>query len=165
MKPVSSQATPPSTPLHPPRDGGVTPTSTAASGSAERHQSSTLNPRSEEGRSPDSSVRTRARTPPPAAQRDQSVAVNLNFLRIPLGMLSGIDHINEFSGLSDERLRGLEAYDKEELAGILASLASALKASEFDFKPFLPPGVFHSNQQIHSFLSKVQESMLQHQTP
>jgi hypothetical protein len=160
MRPVSSPPIPP----HRQQEGGVTPTSTAASGSAELHQSSALNPRSE-GRSPDSSNHTRPRTPPPNARRESLVAVNLNFLRIPLGMLSGLDHINEFAGLSDERLRGLDAYDKEELVGILASLAAALKTSEFDFKPFLPPGVFYSNQQIHSFLSKVQESMLQNPVP
>jgi hypothetical protein len=85
---------------------------------------------------------------------------NLNFLRIPLMMLSEMTDIDAFRGLQAENAaRFSEEYSPQEQAGIRESLSVALSQKDFDFQPYMPLDSGFSNTQARAFLTKVAASI------
>jgi hypothetical protein len=96
------------------------------------------------------------------SNKNHNSMADLNFLRIPLMMLSDMTStdVDEFKGLpADNLARFSEEYGSQEQADIRKSLKFVLSQEKFDFQPYLPPDSGFSNIQARAFLTKVAMSI------
>jgi CHAT domain-containing protein len=86
-------------------------------------------------------------------------SVNLNFLRIPMGLLYDLENVEAYTGLAPEQATRLSLeYSDEELKGIRQALEYASQHPEHDFKALLPD-LPRSNVEISKVLKQIHLSM------